>query len=237
MPETDPYEQLAADLRDAKAQVEKARKVHAALEKKTVRSTDDDKIVTAIANGSGQIVDLSIDENALKYPERLGSQITLAIMRARKTAQTLTEKAYAKYLPDLPSPADLKEVRIPLQVAVDYHLIDYGGPAEIKNEIAERMEALQRLEQARLDFKERRISQTLSSNAGIVEINLAKTYLRIDIKPDAPKMIGLERLAKQIIASLALMEVHASEMQSRTIDAIQINGESLGERLRAPKTE
>lgn len=231
MPDLDPYDQLAVAMREAKANAEKASKVEAALAKRTVSGTDNDKIVTAVASGAGQIIDLSIDESALKYPGRLGRQVTIAIMNARKTAEELAEKAYAKYLPSLPSSTDLKHVEFPIQ-SVDYHKIDYDGPTEIKNKIAELLEAVQQLGQTRKELDNRYLHQVLSSNMGVVKTNISRTVLKIEIESDAPKQVGLERLADQVLVSISLAEKRALEIQARSIDAININGDSLGRRLR-----
>lgn len=215
--ERDLDHELEMTLRELDTIAGKARKLYAALGKRTVRGTDEDKVVTAIANGNGEIVALEFGDSALKYPTRLGAQLTVAITRARKTAHALTEKANAKYLSELPTIAEIEALVLSSAKPVDYHDIDYVGPPHMRNKIAEEREHLFKILQAKEEFKARRIRREIGENAGLVEIDLAGTYLRMVIDPDAPRLVGVDRLARQIIESLQAAESLADRIRQEKL--------------------
>jgi DNA-binding protein YbaB len=219
-------QEVAAALRKLAGLTEKAGKVEAALEKKLIRKTDDDKVVTATANGHGEIVDLSIGEAALKYPDRLSSQATMAVMRARRTAELLTEQARQKYVAELPSAKEIEDAVTPQYESVDYHAIDYGDDARIRNLLAESMETLLQIARAKTDFKARYVSVNIGARVGVIKTNLAETHLKIAILSDTPKQVGLESLSIQIVDALRQAVIAASEARSDVLGRIRGMGGS-----------
>jgi DNA-binding protein YbaB len=67
--------EVRAELRET---LRKSQLVEVGLGKKLIHRSDDEQIVTATANGHGDLVDIQIAEDALRYPSKLGAQITSA---------------------------------------------------------------------------------------------------------------------------------------------------------------
>jgi DNA-binding protein YbaB len=226
-------EKLEHAAKEVRELIKRAKSLESALSAKDVYGADDGQTVRARVNGHGTIVDLEIQESALKYPGRIGGHISTAIMRARKRADALSEKAKARYLPELPTPYAWAGDSSSRHSPVDFHAIDYDGPAEAKNRIAEAMEAMRHLELAMSGFDERRVRQDLQCGGGYIEINVSMNHLDIVIDPAIPQQMGVRRLSGQVVRGIAMAEQRASEIRAQALDAVQLSTGSLGGLLRA----
>ncbi|WP_409464320.1 YbaB/EbfC family nucleoid-associated protein [Amycolatopsis sp. GA6-003] len=96
------YRRLAADIRTAQSQVAEVR---------TEASSDDD-LITAVANGSGELVELHLDPRIYRTPDsaRLAADITAVVHRAAELARQETFSILAAFLPPdaTPETADLR---------------------------------------------------------------------------------------------------------------------------------
>lgn len=228
-----PDRHLDEALQETQDLIRRAKEVENALASKRISVTDDDKVVRVTVTGNGDLVDIEISKTAMTYPGRLGKQISIALMRARRTARVLTEKAKEKYLPELPASEHTDMPSDAGKPPIDFHTIDFDGPVEAKNAIAEAMEAMQRAEQAAADFKQQRVRQELQAIGGYIEVNPEMTFIEIVIAPDLPQQIGLERLSRRVISGVAEAAQRAAEVRANSLKAIHLSTGSVGDMLQA----
>lgn len=191
--------------------------LNAALAREFLHESDDDNLVTATVNGHGELVDLRIDDSALEYPSRLGALITSAVSRARSAGAAMAEAVCRDHLPELPSIRDLEtELSVP-DGPVDYHAIEYSGSSQVRNTIAEGIEKLQKIQQARADFEGTRLQQEIGFGAGVAEINAASSYLKVSIASEAAGQLGAQRLAGQVLDAIRTVEAQAYDVRARSL--------------------
>ncbi|MEV0399691.1 YbaB/EbfC family nucleoid-associated protein [Actinoallomurus sp. NPDC050550] len=206
--------QVRAELKEAISQCEQ---FEVAARRKRVVQTDRQGIVTVTANGFGDIVDLAISDQALRHPQRLGAQITEAVVRARRAGQIVGERLRELKFDAAPSANSLKTVISEIPDAVNYDQIDYSGAADTKNAIAECGEFLQRLSGDVGAFERRFLRCEIGAAVGHVESNVTESRLRISIRPEAPREVGLERLSQQTMTAINRVAKQSSGVRVGTI--------------------
>lgn len=96
------YRQLAADIRAAQAQAAEVR----------AEASSDDDLVTAVANGSGELVELRLDSRIYRTPDsaQLAADITAVVHRAADLARQEAFSILSAFLSPGASPetADLR---------------------------------------------------------------------------------------------------------------------------------
>ncbi|WUH98873.1 YbaB/EbfC family nucleoid-associated protein [Spirillospora sp. NBC_00431] len=213
--------------------IRRAKKVENALASKRISVTDDDNVVRATVTGTGDLVDIEISNTAMTYPGRLGKQMSVALMRALRTARVLTEKAKEKYVPELPVAEHTDMPSEADKPPIDFHAIDFNGPVEAKNAIAEAMEAMRKAEQTAADFKRRRVKQELQAIGGYIEVNPEMTSVKVVIAPELPRQIGLEQLSSRVISGVAQAAQRAAEVRANSLKAVHLSTGSVGDMLQA----
>jgi DNA-binding protein YbaB len=211
---------LAEIIEKLEATAAKARRVHTALEGKVIQRTDDNKIVTASANGHGMIVDLQISEAALRHPSILGNRVTVAVTRARRAAQILAERAQERYLPELPTGNDLQSIGDGPSARVDYLAIDYPGSPRVRNALAEAMEAIRDAGRLNELFRKQKVRHEIGNNLGILEMTVSGEALKVTINPGMSANVGVKRLAIKVKETLDKAYVEAEHRRRSALDKV-----------------
>ena len=214
-----------------KQEAQVANRLEVKLEQKMIAKSDDENIVTAVDTGRGNLVALRIDESVLSRQVRLGAMITMAVRRARAVSDGLREAAREKYLPGVPSAKSENEAfSAPLDPS-DFSMVEIDGSWDIHNRIAENIEAFNKLVEARKNFSRLRVRQEIGSGSGFVAMNVDESDIGIDIEVSAPRQVGVERLARQVLEAVHAVEKRASVVRRQYLDEIAMNGMSLRERM------
>jgi DNA-binding protein YbaB len=193
------WNRVRAELGDAIAQ---GKRFDAAARRKQVVQTDQHGVVTVKANGFGEIVDLAISDQALRHPGHLGDQVTEAVVRARRAGKAVGERLRKLHFPAIPSADGLKAAVLDVPDAVQYDRLDYADSQKTKSAIAEYGEILQELADDTRGFEQKYLRCEIGTAAGYVETNLADSVIRVNIRPEVARKIGLARLSQQILAAI-----------------------------------
>lgn len=193
------WNRVRAELGDAIAQ---GKRFDAAARRKQVVQTDQHGVVTAKANGFGEIVDLAISDQALRHPAQLGDQVTEAVVKARRAGKATGERLRKLHFPTVPSPDGLMAAVLDVPDAIRYDRLDYADSQKARSAIAEYGEILQGLAEDTKGFERRYLRCEIGTAAGYVETNVADSVIRIKIRPEVARKVGLTRLSQQILTAI-----------------------------------
>jgi DNA-binding protein YbaB len=216
-------------MEDAKDLLERARRVDAAIASKVITISDDKKMVSVKISETGHISELKIADVAMRHPDLLGRRITHVVTRARKASRTLSDKAREKYLPELPGKSDTAPESAPH--AVDFHVIDYGGPVAAKNAIAKAMESMAKLKNIESELRARRLRCDLNSGIGYIESSVDKSSITVVIDPTAVGSTISSRLERQVVEALHHLDQKAARIKQDYLFSIPLGATSLGAML------
>jgi DNA-binding protein YbaB len=205
------WDRMRTELRDAMAQ---GRRFEAMARRKGARQTDRHGIVTVTANGFGDIVGLTISDRALEYPRQLGDMVTEAVAKARRAGRDIGERLRRLHFPAVPSSDDIMTAVFEIPSDVRYDQMDYVDSQETKNAIAEHGELLRKLANEVRDFERKFLRCEIGTGAGYIKTNLAENRVRIRIRPEALRNVGLARLAQEILT--AIKNVSEQAIRTRT---------------------
>lgn len=197
--------------------IQEGREISNLLQKGSIKRCDREEIVTAIANGYGEVIQLSIDERATLYPaQRLSDQLTSVISQARKAGKIWGDKLRQLKYPNLPSSSALETVIFTPLKYMGYEYIDYSGSEGIKNTIAECCEILKSFSGAAKKFEYQKIRGEIGHSFGYIEINVADTWLHIALQRDIVSGNDLARCCDQVLSALHELQMRASKIKVQT---------------------
>lgn len=95
--------QLAGMLEAARAQAERMQQIQAEVAELSVRGEAGNGLVTATVRGTGQITNIGIDRDAVRYydADALGAVVLEAVNDGIRRALTLARDRYREVLPDV----------------------------------------------------------------------------------------------------------------------------------------
>lgn len=205
--------EVRAELRET---LRKSQIVESALAKKLIRRSDDQQVVTATANGLGDLVDIQISDEALRYPSRLGTQMLAAIKRACRAGEEFEAKFRETHCPEVFS---LGKLNIPMSAApVDMHQIEHYGSPRARDITARYMEQLRKLAVAEEGFRRRYVRRQIGAGAGWIVCSLAGEVTEIAIDASAPRNVTLNRLGRQVVDAVGEALIHAGRLRGAEID-------------------
>ncbi|MQA85067.1 MAG: hypothetical protein GEV03_10700 [Streptosporangiales bacterium] len=218
-----------------RAAVQRGKDMLAELAAARVDASDDDGAVVATADGLGRIIDLHLSEEALRHPRLLGEYVTAAVRHAKQVGSAAAEERRRAYFPDSPALAEVQASMSPPPDRAGRGAVDYPGSSEVRDMLAEGVEARQRAARAHEEFEEHPIYQEIGVGAGTVEMNAAATHLQVDIRPEAVRRVGAGRLAGQIVEAVREAERRAEEFRFSTLDRISVGETAVGALMRAAR--
>ncbi|MCP2341986.1 YbaB/EbfC family nucleoid-associated protein [Actinomadura rupiterrae] len=208
---TEPTEQRVGQvMASLQALQQRVLQVQDGLARKEVTFSDQSGVVQATCDGTGNLTAIDIKAVALSYPERLGEQISEAVAGVWLRSDKLQAKAHERYLSELPNPRSFVSLLSGEGSGRDYlSLGDYGSP-KIRDSVAEYEERRRATLGVVSSLASRTVRQEIGSNVGMLEISLDRSWIRVAIRPEVPKQVGLERLAAQFVTAVHQAEVNAA---------------------------
>jgi DNA-binding protein YbaB len=214
---------------ELRREAQRAVRLEVRLRAKRITRADDDDTVTATIDGGGRLTELKLDDSALQHPAALGARITVAINRARDANTRLREAAREKYLPGTAPTASADAVFADHLDTRDFEMTE--GSAAEHNRIAEAIGAYNKVIDARNAFKKLRLKCEVGNGLGEIMMNADGSNMNVSIRADAPRLVGLDHLARNTLDAVHRLEDSAARLRRRELEEIALNGETVGERL------
>ncbi|QKG21745.1 hypothetical protein ACTIVE_3383 [Actinomadura verrucosospora] len=176
---------------------------------------DDDKLVVATVSSAGRVIELTIEDQAVQLPQQLGERIKLAVTQGRTRASKMVDCYRLQCFPD----SSMDSLKVPQDppLRVDYHLLEYAGPARVRNAIAESLEAIKAVSDKLATFQHTMLSEEIGQRQGSIEINLADT--KMDVTFNSGKIQGMRgsAIANEVMASLGRARARAQSERKRQL--------------------
>ncbi|MFL6054209.1 MAG: YbaB/EbfC family nucleoid-associated protein [Actinoallomurus sp.] len=218
-------------LHELRAEIEKVRLLEARLDQVSITRSAGDEVVTATVTGTGRLTGLHINDVALQTPTKIGSMVRSAISRARNASSELREAARSKHFPEYGSAPTIDTVFSEDLDTSEFDLVDIDGSWRANNEIAENIEAYNKVAKINRLCKRRYLSQDVGNGSGKVVMSVDGSKFDVQLDTNAPRQVGLDRLARQVVDAISQAEQQAEQVRNRELAKIEIDGFSLGERL------
>ncbi|REE96978.1 YbaB/EbfC family nucleoid-associated protein [Thermomonospora umbrina] len=167
-----------------------------------IHAHDDDGIVTIVANGDGDVLDLRIKAATRTNPRQLGARISTAVSRARGAAAANLETALRSALPTSPAGEEIARLTDLSGTAPNPDHLDHDGSPITRAAIAQSMEAIHRAAAKGVQRAGEQLHHEIGAGAGTVTINVSGTEIAVEIERDAPGNLGVDRLAGQVLSAL-----------------------------------
>lgn len=197
------------------------------LERTAIRRSDDRGIVTSTANALGKIISVDIG-GRVTHPDLLGDQVTSTIRSCRNAARMAQDHARSVYMPEISSVDDIRSAFRDVSSLPGLKFPGDIGSSRERNRMAESLESLDTISKLNLAMDRAVVSQDIANGVGSVRVNVAGSYIKVILDPQASGLAGYRRLGSLIVKAIADLEFRCAKIKQKAIDDIRVGDTRVG---------